>query len=665
MAKRSTPAFLAEIKAKIDGAKSASRTQAQKRKDAQKTETRLQRRKSKSDLKEEARNQSISIPDYVKVMAFDSLEWKAATECDVSFGARKDKNGNDINESLSSLLKHARGIEKNHTRAKQSEREKWARDISPQMLRDALFNSIPEGPIKDFERKFYIKWGDYRSLAWANWCETLWDYYKPREFKPDADVWAVVKDFVTWELLTSRGRFEEDFVEPIRDDAKAFETVTVDKNSGMPFAIRKWAENEHIVDYYTKMAGAMIDGEFPHEWFMNTYNVDETTARLSTASLMFTRRQTNGGLDENLSPTRPDGKASVKMRAVQAPPKADAIAGKHFIDPFLDRMKEIESYAGLAGADNIGVFMHEQLLNYEFSFEGDFSAFDQSCQRALMNEVIDVIKACFDPIFSRYFEMIREWYPTMWAITPSGVTTGEHGLFSGCAWTSVIGTLANRLTTLYTLFRMGIDASDQNNIEHLCFGDDIALFSNQKINIEEFEAYQQECGMDCNKSKQEQSEGPERFITFLGYRHYANIHPELDKDYIGIFPIMRTQLCFLERYTDDLSAVTSAMGITARTFDIMRYTCKLENLRNHPNRMNALDVFLKFGMPLEHILYSGEVPSELRVGRRSRGVLFSEHWLMSEEVYKLAESYPNGTNRNKLDPTTGDLLRLETALANS
>jgi hypothetical protein len=310
--------------------------------------------------------------------------------------------------------------------------------------------------------------------------------------------------------------------------------------------------------------------------------------------------------------------------------KSDAIVGKMFIDPLLMRMREIPSYSGFAGADNIGRYVHGLLETYPHALEADFSQFDAGVQRQLMYEVmVEVIAPLFEEKHLPYFKMISEWYTTMYVINPCGVTTGEHGLLSGCAWTSVIGTLSNRLATVYSLLKMGIDATDSSVVEHLAFGDDIALFTQVKIDVADLEVVMRECGMECNQAKQHQSEGEDRFVTFLGYRHFFSIKPSNDftVDYIGVFPIMRVQLFFREKFTKDLDKTCADMGITPEIFDIMRYICKLENLRNHPYRNIALDVMLKMGLPLEHVKYDGPVPESLRVGRRSKGVMFSDHWV--------------------------------------
>lgn len=632
MAKRATPAFLTGIADKINAAKSAKAStrvaQAIKKSDKKraKEKDRVKRRKEEKVAK---RSMSVSVPAYVKLVGFDSTTWKVAAECDSILKNPWKGDG----WTLGDAVKAARGMAQGHWGATPSAREEWAKDKSPAQVRDALFNAIPAGPIKDFERKYYEKWGDYRKLGWSEWASVLWEMYSPRTFAPDQDLWQTAKDFVLWELSTSRGQFADEYIEPILDMDEALGIVTVDKNSGMPFCTSKWFEDKDVTEFYLNMAGAMCDGEFPHDYIARVFGVDAETAKIHTAAVLFNRRQPNGGIDDNMSPTRPDGKPSVKMRAVECPIKSDAIAGKLFIDPMLNRMREIPTYSGLNGADNIGRYVHNLLTSYPNAMEGDFSQFDAGVQRQMMHEVmIEIVARLFSGHFLPYFKMIAEWYTTMWVITPNGVTTGEHGLLSGCAWTSVIGSITNRLTTVYSLLKAGVDVTCPDTVEHLAFGDDIALFTHVPLDLNYFEEAMSECGMECNHTKQEQSQGDGRFVTFLGYRHYANIPPSEDwtVDYIGVFPIMRTQTFFRERYTDNLDGVCADMGITPATFDIMRYICKLENLRNHPNRMDALNVLLAEGLPLQHVTYDGPVPDTLRVGRRSKGVLFSDHWLVKD-----------------------------------
>lgn len=175
---------------------------------------------------------------------------------------------------------------------------------------------------------------------------------------------------------------------------------------------------------------------------------------------------------------------------------------------------------------------------------------------------------------------------------------------------------------------MGFNATDDSEVEHVAFGDDTALLTTRMVDIPSYENIMKEVGMDCNRTKQSQSQGDERYVTFLGYRHFNHIKPSLD--YVGIFPALRCQLVYLERYTEDLVKVCSDMSITPKQFDIMRYICKLENLRNHPYRMEVLKILVDAGLPLEHITYSGEIPDNLRVGRKSRGLKFSSQWVLTD-----------------------------------
>lgn len=637
MAKRSTPEFLAKIKASIDAAKKADLSDRVKQaaKTAEKTS---QKKAARNDSRQtEAKalaKANIIVPDYVGLMSYDSQTWQDANEVEgIIPASQKDKDG-EFKQHIGAACKNAKGIVGAYWSAKATLREKWAREIvNPTSIRDAIFNAIPAGPIKDLEREYLPKWGDYRTLAWPDWCDKLWDLHKPRKFDPDKEIWEAVKEYVVWELLTIRGTQDPQLITPMLSK-DLLETVTINKNSGMPFCTSKWRSNDGMVEFFQSMAGAMLDGTSPVDYVADKFTCSLESARILTAAILFNRRQSNGGIDKpgdevvSTSPTRGDGKASVKMRPVECPPKADALAGKPFIDPMLGVMRQIPCYVGLSGADNIGHYMHKLVETFPFCLEGDFSSFDASCQRAMMTEVMSVISQLFPGHFKPYFEMIADWYSSMYIINPSGICTGEHGLLSGCAWTSILGTITNRLCTLYTLFRMGFNATDDTEVEHVAFGDDTALLTTRMVDIPSYENIMKEVGMDCNRAKQSQSQGNERYVTFLGYRHFNHIKPSLD--YVGIFPALRCQLVYLERYTEDLVKVCSDMSITPKQFDIMRYICKLENLRNHPYRMEVLKILVDSGLPLEHITYSGEIPDNLRVGRKSRGLKFSSQWVLTD-----------------------------------
>lgn len=537
-------------------------------------------------------------------------------------------------------MRSAKGTQLNNWRPKKTLRENWARGHKdPQLLRDALFALVPEGPLKDMERAFLPKWGDYRTLGWKDWANEFFDMYGRDEFDADLDVWKLAVEFVQWELLTSRGTKD---ATPLIPKSDGIHDVTIGKNSGLPFVTKKWDRNPDMVRWYENIASKMLDGKQPWEVMVSDFGVTEDVAKAMTAAMLFTRRQANGGIDslddrdKCFSTTRPDGKPSVKMRAVECPIKSDAMAGKVFTGPMMERMREIPSYVGISGSDNIGIWMWEIVDNFPFCVEGDYSRFDSTCRRKMMTCVFEIIDNLFSNEFTKYFKMLCDWYPTMWVLTPSGiaVTTPEveHGLLSGCIWTSILGSVVNRLANVYTLIRMGIDATNEEEVEILVAGDDTAIGSKQPIDSIVYSKTMEELGLVCHPDKQNSSSGPERYLTFLGYRHFAHISPsDYGDDYIGIFPILRTQLFYLESFTEDLSEILSATGLTAEQYDVVRYLSKLENLRNHPYRIHALATLVGWGLPVEHALSPDlEIPENLRYGRRSRGMRLSDGWVTNE-----------------------------------
>ncbi len=516
---------------------------------------RQRRRQRKSQTKYKDFN--ISVPNYVRLTPFDGPEWKELIE--------------SLPESLREAYKNARGIEKQHWSDSASPVEDWFNEssVTAQQIRDLIFSEVKktgDDRLISIERRFFKKFGDFKKLGFQKWHQEVFNMYREPQWNPHEETLErAIKDLLS--------EFPKKLW-PLDNLDAALAASPKTGNSGMPYNTSKWNDDDEARTYYLNEAADLLDGLKPEH-----------------PALLFTRRQPKGL-----------GEADVKMRAVECPPKSDTLAGQIFLVPLYKRMKEIKAFMGFRGAANIGNNMRAALSCYEHAFEGDFSQFDAKVWTWWMEIIFSrVLPNIFEGNFTQYFSTLQEWYSTMDLMTPAGIVKGTHGLFSGCIWTNVIGTFVNYIATRYAMYRLGFE-EDYDYI-HFSYGDDIAIFSDYPIDENLFEQYMSEVSMDCNKSKQAQSSGKERMISFLGFFHVHNPEWEVPSanQYIGIFPTLRSapSLCFRERFmTFDQEIAMSLGGLDRSQFDSIRYCGKMENWRNHPLRSKVFDLLTNKGLRL-------------------------------------------------------------------
>lgn len=587
--------------------------QAKARRKAKDRENRKGRRAETAKISRLEKTASINVPRYVKITPFDSLEWESLV------------NGNP------EAYKSAKGIALGLWGGAESPTEDWFKDSgrTGQSIRDSLFSHIckeaTDKRIVEIEARFAKKFGDFKKLPWDKWADVLFDMYKTPNWKPDSEVLT---------RATERLISEVGHVNTLHTIEEAFAETPKHANSGFPFCTKKWASDEDMVGYYKDEASRLLKGEIP-----------------KGPAILFTRRQPKGlGVND------------VKMRAVECPPKSDAIAGQMFLTPLYRRLKELEAFMGYKGASNIGNQMQTALSLYEYAFEGDFSRFDATAWTWWMGIIFDtVLPRIFGNEFTSYFSAIKTWYSNMDVITPMGIVHGTHGLFSGCIWTNIIGSFINYISTQYTMEKLNFSNDD---FLHLSYGDDIAIFSEKEIPTDGFESYMSELGMDCNKAKQAQSSGEDRMISFLGFFHLnglwdkATIGSNHEHKYIGLFPMMRMLPCLVwrERHHDYDKDTAMALGCYTRDqFDTLRYMGKMENFRNHPLRGSFLTKLFTLGFKLFSITERTANTTGLSQSRASFDVAVRNFWIMKEghnlvELPTEDKTEENRTDNNRCEP---------------
>nr|WPR18106.1 MAG: RNA-dependent RNA polymerase [Chemarfal virus 8] len=482
----------------------------------------------------------LSVPSHIKVTSFDSPEWAKLSANDPAW-----KLGKATVEGLwgrGNVLRY----------------ETFA-NYTPLEVRDHVFSFLKDEKMMDVEAKFYDKFGDSAALPYEEWHDKVMKLF-PNEntFNPNHDLLAIAIDQVVQELREGLSNIGMSTLRPTSLD-EAFENSTKGKNSGWPYFTKRWSDktgdnydNPEMVRYYKDMAQSLLNG------------VDVLRNQPFT---LFKRTQCNGV-------------NTPKMRPIEAPSKAEAIAAKAYTSVLIGAFKTLYTYAGFNGGENMHMHMGG-IMKHEYLLEGDFSNFDTQCG-PIMPYVFDVIRSLTEDSGQAYLNIIEEYYKTASLMTPIGVVKSEagNGLFSGAGWTSVIGTIANAICVKYAMLDQGTDVE----YDHFAFGDDIVIGADEFL-LDKFEKSMTDLNMICNKEKQHLSTGPEARVSFLGYYHFRHL-PECR----GIFPVMRTLpgLVYRDKFVKIEEACTFAgvdeddfAGLNKMGVDMLAFAKKLDNCREN------------------------------------------------------------------------------------
>lgn len=536
------------------------------------------------------RRSAMEIPAHIKILSYQSSDWSdlMAQSQDVEIIP---------GWSLADAYKKGRG-ESYHLWSEGVElRQDTFHDYSPEDFIQAIVDLNSDELMEPIERKFAQKFGSYKATSFDAWHDKLWTYWDEVSFNPDSSILAQAVSETVEELKTALVQLTgSDIIEPLPVE-EGIKRVTKGRNSGWPFFTSKWATDSAKLEYYIHNAKLLLSG---------------TDTLSGTPHMLYKRVQPNG---LNQPP---------KMRAVQCPPKHDAIAAKCLTDRFIDVFKACPPYYGFNGGENVYKVL-QPYMEYDILVESDFSSFDQKVI-GLMPYVFQVIRKLIPKAYWRYLQIVFDYYRHAKVLTPIGLVSSDrpNGLCSGDGWTSVIGTLANSIATKYTMRRMGVC-----DYMRLSFGDDIAIATDH-FDVDAFERYMAELGMDCNKSKQNASTGPDAYFSFLGYYHFRSRWLNGNQ---GMFPMTRiaTGLYYKEYFTQ-LESLEEA-GLSDATLELLRQSpkgielmgiaAKLNNCRNNDDFVALVDFTRQNcpnGLSTEYLMPLEELKSHIRNGRNTRSL---------------------------------------------
>lgn len=534
--------------------------------------------------------QQVEVPSHIHVEAFNSDEWKAKMEG--PYGTAWEKAKGIV------LSLNAEGVE-----LRQPTFDGW----SPDEFITAMRNLNTDPKMEKIEDKFAAKFGSYKALPYKEWANKVHELWMHVEWQPDYPTLNRAVDYVVSELKEALAKTDLSFIQPLTV-LEALEKTPKDGNSGWPFFTSKWHLNEEALAWYTNQAYKLIGG-------VNTLK--------GCPHILFKRTQPNGSVP--------------KMRPVECPPKHDAIAAKVLTDGFINLFKTMKPYAGFNGGENVWQYI-DHMMGYKYLIESDFSGFDQRCQN-ILPYVFKVIALVCEPRFRPYLSFVLDYYQHAELITPIGILSSSqkiNGLMSGEGWTSVIGTITNSIAVVYTMMRMG---QEPGSYERLTFGDDIAIAADE-FNVDLFEKYMLELGMDCNRSKQNVSSGPEAYFSFLGYYHFRDDHAKGNR---GKFPICRLAPGLYYKEFQMSPSTLTKHGLDEET---------VRNLRETPEAIDMVAIAAK----LNNCKDNDDFESLVKLVRENSPRRLDTDYIMPFEAVRLAVK--NGRKSRNMGLANSEVVQL-------
>lgn len=347
--------------------------------------------------------------------------------------------------------------------------------------------------LEEQEIPWYVRAADIEALdkigppdvqKYSNWGSKVIKYFEPVSFTADRYILKECIEEVTNEFLLAAESYAQTYpgynfnytsghgFTPLSLES-ATKSLQWDKNTGLPYITSK-ASDAMIYEYETRAYEILTLSELTPECFGSQIN----------PFVLFKRVQT--------------GKPS-KMRPVWGEDKTATIIGTMFSRPILEFMKTMDQYSSLRGrsvvTSNIKRYMNvsENLKPGESLFfhtaQGDdtaiiwndelisldYSNYDTSIQSDAFEAVKTVLKGLFwftktdvDGFGVDVHTMIDLYFHHLentGIYTPNGLIEGKHGLPSGCASTTIIGSIWNRICAKYYRKRANSNVPTQDEIQ--------------------------------------------------------------------------------------------------------------------------------------------------------------------------------------------------------
>jgi hypothetical protein len=394
--------------------------------------------------------------------------------------------------------------------------------------------------LNDLESDESKKIGPYSiMLPWNERRNGIYDYFVQNEFRGSedaySDAFAVVRSQLPKALRVSTLE-------------SAFEGMPRGTNWGLPL--------------FTKRQES-----YP-EYLLRAKEADSNAYQMASEvypAVLFWRGQAQG-LD--LDP---------KQRDVWGVDHMPIIVGKTYVDPLLKALKYQRGFSAWTGFDEVDKRVTEMLERRLPIFSVDFSGFDKSANRRLIQSAYSLIDSCFSNLPIARLKFKENVFLTNSIVTPDGILQGRNGgVPSGIDDTNLIDTLINALAANYVAERMGIGL-----IHGEFMGDDGLWQFSEPVDLELVGLAVAELGLTLNTGKTSVSTDMVHFLQRV--HHYQYFLEGLNR---GVRSTMRT-------LGSMMSFERMRQGWTGE-FNTLRWIMQVENTKWHPKFDEFVD-FLRQG----------------------------------------------------------------------
>ena len=256
----------------------------------------------------------------------------------------------------------------------------------------------------------------------------------------------------------------------------------------------------------------------------------------------------------------------MKTRTVWGYPIADTLLEMQFYRPLLEYQSQLDWRSSVTTPSNVDdkiiKLMNHARANNQFLVSIDFSAYDASIKRRLIESAFDYIKSAFQTNYHDTLDYIMERMITIGLITPDGILTGDHGVPSGSTFTNEVDSIVQ--------FMIAREFSYEDLKFEQIQGDDGVYSTDYAPELlEHFKSY----GLLVNDTK---SYTNKEFCVFL-QKYYS--YDYIDMGIVGgIYPTYRalSKLVFPERFVDFKEELSGKDYFAIRSLSI------LENCKYHP-----------------------------------------------------------------------------------
>lgn len=260
-----------------------------------------------------------------------------------------------------------------------------------------------------------------------------------------------------------------------------------------------------------------------------------------------------------------------KTRTVWGFPVVDTLNETMYYQPLLVHQKGLVWRSALLGPEYVDKAISTLIAKAKQAdlllVSVDFSTFDASVSKKLINSAFGYIKSLFQSSYHVQLEYIKNRFINIGILTPYGVYTGDHGVPSGSTFTNEVDSIVQYLVAKSSKV---ISSDELIQVQ----GDDGAV----AIKESDYERLKQafiDAGLVFNSSKSYKSKD---FIIYLQNLYHCDYADE-SGNIGGIYPIYRalTRLCFQERWTN-----FEDYELEGRDYYSLRSLSILENCKNHP-----------------------------------------------------------------------------------